>query len=383
MRLMSENKRKIVEKPNKHHTISQSCPVNSHNEWDPLEEVIVGRLENAMFSEVEPINKHTFPPGEWEAVEMLVGQGGVPYPPEMVAAAQQDLDEFIHILEAEGVTVRRPEIVDYAVPFSTPAWQAATGFSAANPRDPFLVIGDQIIETPMADRSRYFEATAYRTLFKEYFKAGARWVAAPKPQLANALYVEDFEPSNYGDEEMRYVVTEFEPTFDAADFVRCGRDIIGQKSHVTNELGILWLQRHLGNEYRVHVIQSRSPQAMHIDTTLMPLAPGKVMINPDWVAVEKLPAFFKHWDILVAPRPVDVDLGISTISTWASMNVLMLDEERVIVEKRQEPMIKALQDWGFKPIPCSFENYYPFLGSFHCATLDIRRRGELQSYREN
>ena len=58
----------------------------------------------------------------------------------------------------------------------------------------------------------------------------------------------------------------------------------------------------------------------------------------------------------------------------------MLDEERVIVEKRQEPLIKALKSWGFKPIPCSFENYFPFLGSFHCATLDIRRRGELQSY---
>ena len=355
-------------------------PVNSHNEWDPLEEVIVGRLENAMFPSVEPINRHTFPPGEWEAVQMLVGSGGVPYPPEMVDAAQADLDEFIHILEAEGVTVRRPDPVDYAEPFSAPDWQSPTGFSAANPRDPFLVIGDQIIETSMADRSRYFEANAYRTLFKEYFKAGARWISAPRPQLADALYVKDFVPSDYGDDEMRYVVTDFEPTFDAADFVRCGRDIIGQKSHVTNDLGILWLQRHLGDEYRVHVIQSRSPQAMHIDTTLMPLAPGKVMINPDWVDVEKLPAFLKHWDILVAPRPVEVDLGISTISTWASMNVLMLDEERVIVEKRQEPMIKALIEWGFKPIPCPFENYYPFLGSFHCATLDIRRRGSLQSY---
>jgi len=48
----------------------------------------------------------------------------------------------------------------------------------------------------------------------------------------------------------------------------------------------------------------------------------------------------------------------------------MLDEERIIVEKRQEPLIKALKNWGFKPIPCAFENYFPFLGSFHCATLD-------------
>jgi glycine amidinotransferase len=52
----------------------------------------------------------------------------------------------------------------------------------------------------------------------------------------------------------------------------------------------------------------------------------------------------------------------------------------VVVEKRQEPLIQALKGWGFKPIPCAFESYYPFLGSFHCATLDIRRRGELQSY---
>lgn len=71
---------------------------------------------------------------------------------------------------------------------------------------------------------------------------------------------------------------------------------------------------------------------------------------------------------------------VRLVSEWAGLNVLMLDEERIIVEKNQEPMIKALKDWGFKPIVCSFENYYPFLGSFHCATLDVRRQGTLQSY---
>ena len=212
--------------------------------------------------------------------------------------------------------------------------------------------------------------------------AGAKWVAAPKPQLLDAQYDLDFTPAEYGDEEMRYVVTEFEPTFDAADFVRCGRDIFGQKSHVTNELGILWLQRHLGPDYRVHTIHSRSPQAMHIDTTLMPLAPGKVMVNPVWADLDEIRGLFQGWDILIAPQAVDSDsyVGPSLISTWANMNVLMLDEERVIVEKHQEPMINALKEWGFKPIPCPFENYYQFLGAFHCATLDIRRRGTLQFY---
>ena len=90
----------------------------------------------------------------------------------------KELDEFIHILEAEGVRVRRPDIVDYSASYSTPDWETPCGFCAANPRDPFIVIGNEIIETPMADRGRYFEAWAYRSLFKEYLKAGAKWVSA-------------------------------------------------------------------------------------------------------------------------------------------------------------------------------------------------------------
>ena len=67
-------------------------------------------------------------------------------------------------------------------------------------------------------------------------------------------------------------------------------------------------------------------------------------------------------------------------SPWISINVLMLDQKRVVVEASQHTLIRALRDWGFEPIPCSFLSYAPFGGSFHCATLDIRRRGDLNSY---
>lgn len=356
-----------------------SCPVNSHNEWDPLEEVIIGTPFGAMFPEWSTINTFTVPPGEWEQIEQRVGGKGIPYPAHLVEKAQQELCEFIHILESEGVIVRHIDHVNYAAPFATPTWQMQTGFSGANPRDLLLVIGNEIIETPMADRSRYFEAWAYRSLIKEYFKAGAKWTAAPKPQLLDALYDPEYRVPE-ADEPMRFVLTEFEPVFDAADAVRCGRDIFIQRSHVTNRLGIEWLARHLGDGYRVHEIQNLSPEAIHIDTTFMPLAPGKVLINPEWIDIDRLPPVLKSWDILIAPDPVPNADPLKVVSEWISINVLMLDEERVIVEKKQEPLIKALKDWGFKPIPCAFDNYYPFMGGFHCATLDIRRRGELQSY---
>ena len=56
------------------------------------------------------------------------------------------------------------------------------------PRDILLVIGDEIIECPMAWRSRFFEYRAYRSLMKEYFASGAKWTTVPKPQMSDELY---------------------------------------------------------------------------------------------------------------------------------------------------------------------------------------------------
>ena len=51
-----------------------------------------------------------------------------------------------------------------------------------------MVVGDEIIEAPMAWRSRFFEYRAYRPLLKEYFKRGAKWTTAPKPLMSDDLY---------------------------------------------------------------------------------------------------------------------------------------------------------------------------------------------------
>lgn len=356
------------------------CPVSSWNEWDPLEEVLVGRLDGAMFPDWNRINEHTVPPGDWSIIERAAGGAGNPYSTPMLQAAQRALDGLIQVFEREGVTVRRPDVVPYDRPFRSPDWEVGVGFSAANPRDPFMIVGNEIIEAPMADRNRFFEGRAYRRLFGEYLRAGARWTAAPRPRLLDSLYDETYRRPADG-EPLRFVLTEEEPVFDAADAIRCGRDIFVQLSHVTNRFGIHWLQTHLGSAFRVHTLESVNPEAIHIDTTFVPLAPGKVLISPEYVDVRRLPRALRGWEILVAPEPVPTihdPLGI--ISRWGAINVLMLDADRPIVEARQEPLIEALRGWGFEPIPVPFEAYYPFMGGFHCATLDIRRRGTLESY---
>ncbi|CAM5731945.1 amidinotransferase [Streptomyces badius] len=356
-------------------------PVSSHNEWDPLEEVLVGRLDGATTPSRHRVVSCNVPP---RAARVQRLAAGLRYPRAMIGPAQEELDQFVALLQSLGISVTRPDPVDHRRRFSTPDW-SARGFCNTCPRDSMLVIGDEIIETPMAWPSRYFETHSYRALLKDYFRRGARWTAAPKPQLTDELYDPGYRPPGPG-EPVRYILTEFEPVFDAADFVRAGRDLFVTRSNVTNRLGIEWVRRHLGPGYRIHEIESRCRTPMHIDTTFMLLAPGKVLVNPEYIDVDRLPDILRTWDILIAPPPDPIRDPLLRVTSlcgkWLSMNVLMIDEKRVIAERHHTAMLRALEKWGFDPVPCDLLHYAPFGGSFHCATLDIRRRGGLESYFE-
>jgi glycine amidinotransferase len=368
--------------------------VNSHNEFDPLEEVIVGRVEGATIPEWHVSGKAVWPQKWWN---MYKDKAGQPFPKDLMENAQKELDGFAEILKQEGVIVRRPEILpgDYAQSYETPDFKCSNGLYAAMPRDVLIVVGNEIIEAPMAWRSRYFEFRPYRKLIKEYFHSGAKWTAAPKPFMSDELYVPE---ESFRHDTADFVTTEFEPIFDAAEFTRIGKDLFVQRSQVTNDFGIEWMRRHLGPEYNIHVLDFQDKNAMHIDGTFIPLGPGKLLVNPKRPCITgevqktftyngvskdyKLPPMFKGWDIFIAQTPMlSADHPLFFTSPWtASCNIIMLDHERVVVEAHETETIKAFQSWGFKTVPVPFRNFLPFGGSFHCATCDIRRKGELQSY---
>ena len=352
--------------------------VNAHNEWDPLEEIIVGIVDGALvppWDTITPAVVH-----HEHLLDFYRKNGGKPWPQELVKKAKEEIEEFVHILEAEGVTVKRPSLYDTAKPFSTPDFESLNSCGALMPRDVLLVIGNEIIEAPMGWRSRYHEHHAYKELCKQYFANGARWTSAPRPQLGIDSYEKDFVPPKEG-EPMRTILTEHEPLFDAADMSKSGKDIFAAQSSTCNWAGIDWLQRHLGDAYTVHEVEVYDTHPMHIDATFYPLAPGKLLINPE--RVKNVPEIFRKsgWDILVCPEPNMPDSHpMYTCSKWLNMNVVMLDEERVIVSKGEDNIIKAFKDWGFKPIECNFYHFESIAGGLHCASVDIRRRGELKSY---
>ena len=357
---------------------SPSSPVHVYNEWDPLEEVVVGIVEDAMvppWDVIMPAVVH-----DKTLWEFFKTNGGKRWPLEMLKKAEADVEGFVHILEAEGVTVRRPERFAWDRPIAAPGWSLPSSCYALMPRDVLFVIGDEIIETPMGWRSRYFEHHAYKSLCKEYFQGGARWVAAPRPELTDADYVEGYVAPEE-DEPQRFCLTEHEPLFDAADAIKCGRDVFIARSSCCNGSGIEWLRRHLAPEFSVHEVEIHDTHPMHIDATFYPLAPGKLLVHP--TRCVKVPEMFTTagWDVLTCPEPLmPADHPLYNCSRWICMNVLMLDEERVIVSKGEDDLVRAFKKWGLKPIECPFYDFETIGGGFHCASLDIRRRGELKSY---
>jgi scyllo-inosamine-4-phosphate amidinotransferase 1 len=339
-----------------------SWSVSVHNEWDPLQEVIVGTAVGAKLpapdvSTGDPKRSTTWSHGV--------------IPQSAIDETEEDLDELVAALRAQGVTVQRPEAPSGSPTIRTAQWEAERMFPYC-PRDVLLAVGDTLIEAPCTQRARLLEADCYRPLLLEYSQRGARWISAPRPRLDDALYE---GPDGWA-------LTEREPVFDAANVLRIGRDVLYQVSCSGNERGGQWLQRTLGERYRVHVCRDLYA-GMHIDTTIAPLAPGLVLVNPSRVDKRRLPDVFARWTVIEAPEPVGPEpVGLPSLaSRWLSMNLLMVNPRLAIVDREQRPLIAALARHGVESIGLRLRHGRALAGGFHCVTLDVRRSGSLDDYR--
>ena len=67
-------------------------------------------------------------------------------------------------------------------------------------------------------------------------------------------------------------------------------------------------------------------------------------------------------------------------SPWVGMNILSIDPETVLVDKRQVNFIKFLESKKIKVVPVSMRHIYTQGGGIHCATLDTVRESKFESY---
>jgi len=365
--------------------------VNSWTEWDPLKHIIVGRADGTMVQAPEPAVVR-----DWPEDGFPLGTYG-PLPKEMEQAANEQLDNFVAMLEKRGVTVDRPTPLDFSQKVATPDWEQDSMFGVMPPRDVLLTVGHEIVEATMSARARWFEYLAYRPLLQRYFKEDPNfiWGAAPKPRLTDRSYVDGMKFWDYAesfpDEEQierftkkkQWNLTEEEPLFDAADIGRFGKDLFVQRSTTTNGGGIDWLRRHFPS-HRVHEVLFYEPHPMHIDATFIPLRPGLALSNRQRVPMtDEMVQLFKQndWEIVPCATPaLDKKPPLCFCSQWLSMNTLLLDSKTIFVEEQEKAQQEQFDQLGFEVIPVPFWAVGPFGGGLHCATADVNREGTLQDY---
>lgn len=342
--------------------------VNVHNEWDPLEEIIVGTAINAQLPKPD-ISVHAVDFPEFATLEEIpTGK----FPDYVIEETEEDLRILVETLEKLDIKVRRPNVVNHGETFSTLDWEA-DGLYNYCPRDVILAVGDTIIEAPSPLRSRFLETQAYKDIFIEYLKSGSRWISAPKPQLLDEVYD---QPNGF-----EICLKNHEPLFDAANILRIGKDILYLVSNSGNQLGAQWLQTILGSNYRVHSCYNVYNHK-HIDTTFTFIRPGLVLVNPQRVNEENMPQILEKWDKIWCPEIFDIGyIGSEALSsTWIGMNFLMINPHLAIVDKRQSVLIKELEKHKVGVIPLQLRHARTMGGGFHCVTSDVRRQGKLEDY---
>lgn len=379
--------------------------LHSHDDFTTLREIIVGSAENYLSHDRDvtfELFHHDNLAGfrsDWAYPRLVAADGDRAarswnikrrYTEELHA----DVEDLAATLAALGLTVHRPlALPPDAAPIAGLGWQAAPT-PALNIRDNTLVLGDEIIETPPAIRSRYLETRLLAPVFQRYYEAGARWTTMPRPLLTDLSFdlsyardeattlggptepIADPQPSPYD--------VGFEMMLDGAQVLRLGRDLVVNIAHDNHRLAVDWLERHLGERYRIHRVHRMADN--HIDSMLLALRPGVFLARHDGIR-DMLPTALRSWKFIVAPEPdpgafpaYDESEDLVLTSPYIDLNVLSISPDTVLVNQDCTGLLKTLDAEGFTTVPVRHRHRRLFGGGFHCFTLDTRRDGACEDY---
>jgi len=359
-----------------------SALVNVYTEWAPLEEVIVGSCVNFNLEGIDSTFRFMYENRDGRFVD-----GNEPHRIDLryVEERQEDLDNLHSLLESEGVIVRRPKRLEEIQEIKTPNFTSYTT-GCDSPRDMYLCIGDEVIETPPTNRKRYFERLLLKDIFMEYFRSGAKWTVAPASCLDDLAIDFSFWKDNIqrGIPNIEEIEENYDIAFDAANCLKFGKDVVMNVGTKNHELGFYWLKRHLEGRFRIHPARICDT---HIDGHFVPISPGKLLVNEGamYGMYELLPEPLKKWDrIPILDQSIQFDypddhLQMAT-NVGMSVNVLSLDERRILIRDNATLTIKALERAGFEPIPIRLRHSELFGGGIHCTTVDVRREENMEDY---
>ena len=301
--------------------------INSWNEWDSLKRIIVGDATNANWPVNDPVFKLEGEKTTWK--ETPVPRG--PVPQRIIEETNQDLDTLATTLMSLGVEVLRPEPLNF---------QVHDGLYNYCPRDRLLVYGSTIVDPAMMYPCRDMELQCYHDIVDS---------------AEHYLHM----PRNEG------------MILDAANVLRLNNKMLMLESASGNRAAYDWLCNQFPDT-QIELCNFYS--GVHIDSTIVALREGLVMLNASRVKFDQVPEVFDGWHKIWVNDVVAQDFyQYPYASKWIAMNMLTVDPHTVIVDRHQAALIKTLESYRFTVIPLELRHSRTLGGGFHCVTLDLVR----------
>jgi N-dimethylarginine dimethylaminohydrolase len=289
--------------------------------------VIVGRADHANWPENDPVFRLESERTLWKETPVPSG----PVPDWIIAEANEDLEALVTTLKSLGVEVFRPDDFNF---------QAHDGMYNYCPRDRLLVYGDTVVNPAMMYPCRDIELQCYHDVVD----------AAP-----NYLFM----PRHEG------------MTLDAANIARLNDKWIYLESSSGNRAAYDWMCKHFPT---VDIELVNFYSGVHIDSTIVPLREGLVLVNGSRVTPDNLPRTLQDWEVIYCNHVEEQGFfQYPYASKWIALNMLVVNPHTVIVDKDQPMLIDFLEKNQFLVIPMQLRHSRTLGGGFHCVTLDLHR----------
>lgn len=301
--------------------------ISSFNEWDPLKSVVVGSAKYANWPTTDPVFARESEKTTWKETPVPSG----PVPDHIVDEANEDLNELARTLYNLGIHVIRPAPRNFPV---------TGGMYNYCPRDRLLIYGSTIVDPAMMYPCRDQEI----------------------------LVLEEVTHKSH---DIRRMPRDQGMVFDAANVCRLGDTWLYLESDSGNKKAYDWLCEQFP-EVTIELVNFYS--GVHIDSTIVPLREGLVMLNASRVTEATVPKCLQSWEkIWVTDVVAQGFYEYPYASKWIAMNMLVVDPATVIVDRHQAELIKTLEHHKFTVIPQELRHSRTLGGGFHCVTLDLVR----------
>lgn len=301
--------------------------ISTFNEWDPLKSVVVGSAKYANWPGDDPVFALESEKTTWKETPVPCG----PVPDHIVDEANEDLNTLAYTLHNLGIQVIRPSPRNYPV---------TGGMYNYCPRDRLLVYGSTIIDPAMMYPCRDQEILT-------------------------------LDEVTHKSHDIRRMPRDQGMILDAANVCRLNNNWLFLESASGNRAAYDWLCKQFP-DVNIELVNFYS--GVHIDSTIVPLREGLVMLNASRVSESTVPECLKSWNKIYVNDVVAQDFyQYPYASKWIAMNMLVIDPHTVVVDKNQPELIKTLENWQFTVIPLELRHSRTLGGGFHCVTLDLLR----------